>query len=201
MRAAFAVALLLGAGAMAAAQPPQDPQPRYGVKPRVKAYPQGSPREALRSALAAADAADYPYLVAQLLDPKFVDAAVADRAKGFEASAEIELAKLRDFQRANASKIAPEDRVPQDPTEFRALAAAKARDLGFRQLVRDVAQKLGEDPQAVKDLGRILRDGSFAPAESAAAATHPDVKNRTLFFKSVDGRWFLENRQAEEKKE
>jgi hypothetical protein len=201
MRAAFAVALLLAAGAMAAAQPPQAPQPRYGVKPRVKAYPQASPREALRSALAAADAADYAYLVAQLLDPKFVDAAVADRAKGFEGSAEIELAKLRDFQRANASKIAPEDRVPQDPREFRALAAAKARDLGFRHLVRDVAQKLGEDPQAVKDLGRILRDGSFAPAEAAATAAHPDVKNRTLFFKSIDGRWFLENRQAEEKKE
>jgi hypothetical protein len=167
----------------------------------VKAYPQATPREALRSALAAAEAGDYPYLVAQLLDPKFVDAAVAERAKAFEGGAEIELAKLRDFQRANTDKIAREDRVPQDPKEFRALAAAKARDLGFRQLVRDITRKLAEDPQAIKELGRILRDGSFAPAEAAATATHPDVKTRTLFFKNVDGRWFLENRQAEEKKE
>lgn len=201
MRAAFAVALLLGAGAMTAAQPAKDPEPRYGVKARVKQYPQGTPRETLRSALAAADAGDYAYLAAQLLDPKFVDDAVAERAKLFEGTTEIELAKLRDFQRANPNRVAEQDRVPMDPTEFRAAVAVRARDRGFRQLVRDLAQKLGEDPQALKDLGRILRDGSFAPAETAATATHPGLKNRTLFFKNAGGRWFLENRQAEEKKE
>jgi hypothetical protein len=201
MRAAFAVALLLGAGALAGAQPPREPEPRYGVKPRVKAYPQGSPREALRSALLAADKGDYSYLVAHLLDPKFVDDAVSGRAKDFEGSAEVELARLRDRQRANPGRVAPENLVPLDPKEFRALAAAKARDRGFRQLVRDVAQKLTEDPQTLRDLGRILRDGSFAPSDAAATATLPEVKDRTLFFKNVGGRWFLENRQAEEKKE
>jgi hypothetical protein len=200
MRAAFAVALLLGAGAMAGAQP-KEPEPRYGVKPRVKVYPQGSPREALRSALLAADRGDYSYLVAQLLDPKFVDGAVSDRAKAFEGNVEAELAKLRDRQRTSPSRVAPEKLVPLDEKEFRAMAAAKARDLGFRQLVRDVTRKLTEDPQTLKDLGRILRDGSFAPTEAAATATHPEVKDRTLFFRNAGGRWFLENRQAEEKKE
>jgi hypothetical protein len=197
MRAASAVALLLGLGALAAAQPAKGPESRHGVKPRAKQYPQETPRAALRSALLAVEKGDYEYLVAQLLDPKFVDDAVSERAKLFEGGVEIELAKLRDIQRANPDRVTAANRVPFDPKEFRAVAAAKARGLGFRQLTRDVAQKLTEDPQTLKDLGRILRDGSFADG----SATHPDIKHRTLYFRNVGGRWFLENRQAEEKKE
>ena len=49
MRAAFAVALLLGLGALAAAQPARGPESRHGVKPRAKQYPQETPRAALRN--------------------------------------------------------------------------------------------------------------------------------------------------------
>jgi hypothetical protein len=205
MRTAFAAAILLGAAALTHAQPnrglPKGPEPRYGVKARLKAYSQATPKEALKSAVAAIEDADYSYLVAQLLDPKFVDTAVAERAKLFEPRAEAELAQLRDFQRANPTKVAPEDRVPLDPVGFRALAAAKARDRAFKQLLRDIQQKLTDDPQSVKDLRRIARDGSFADADPVSSATHPDVKGRTLYFKKIDDRWFLENRQSEEKKE
>ncbi len=200
MRATFAVALLLGVGAMAAAQP-KEPAPRYGIKPREKAYLQGNPREALRSVLLAAEKGDYTYLVAQLLDPKFVDDAAAERAKDFEGAVELDLAKLRDFQRSKPGQVAPGTLVPLDAAGFRAMAMAKARDLGFRQLVRDVTQKLTEDPQTLKDLGRILHDGTFTPTDATATATHPSMKGRTLYFTSAGGRWFLENRQAEEKKE
>src|SRR5262245_20609154 len=106
MRTTFAAALLLSASALTSAQPPKDepvvpkdPLPRYGVKARVKQYPQTSAKETLKSALTAVEAADYPYLVAHILDPKFVDDAVAERAKLFQAGAEAELAQLRDFQR------------------------------------------------------------------------------------------------------
>jgi hypothetical protein len=204
MRTAFAAAILLGAAAFTHAQPrdtsPKDPEPRYGVKIRLKQYPQTTSKETLKSAVEAIQTADYPYLVAHLLDPKFVEDAIADRAKLFEPDVEAELAQLRDFQRANPDKFAPEDRVPLDPKGLRAQAALKARERAFKQLLKDIQQKLMDDPQTVKDLRRIARDGSFADSEPVATASHTDVKGRALYFKKIGDRWFLENRQAEEPK-
>lgn len=209
MRTAFVVALLLGSVALAGAQPgndpppvaiSKDPEPRYNVRARVKQFPQGTPKEALKSVLAAVEQNDYAYLVAQLLDPKFVDAAATERAKDFVPGAEAQLAQLREFQRANAAKIDPASRVPLDPVAFRALAASKARELGFKQLLKDVEQKLIDDPQVLKDFRKIAREGSFADADPAASATHPDVKGRAVYFKKVGDRWYLENRQGEEPK-
>ncbi len=210
MRTAFVVALLLGSVALAGAQPgkdpppvviSKDPEPRYNVRARVKQFPQGTPKEALKSVLAAVEQNDYAYLVAQLLDPKFVDAAATERAKEFVPGAEAQLAQLREFQRANAAKIDPASRVPLDPVAFRAVAANKARELGFKQLLKDVEQKLIDDPQVLKDFRKIAREGSFADADPAASATHPDVKGRALYFKKVGDRWYLENRLGEEKKD
>jgi hypothetical protein len=200
MRAAFAVVLLVGVGALAHAQP-NEPEPRYGVKPRFKQYPQATPKEALRSALAAVEKGDYAYLAAHLLEPKFVEEAVVERARLFEAAAERELAQLRDFQRANPEKVAVENRVPLDPKAFRAMATERARDRAFKQLQGDIARKLADDPQAIKEMRRILRDGAFADTGDSAAATHPEVKGRALLFKKFSDRWFLENRQEEQKKE
>jgi hypothetical protein len=204
MRPALAVLITLGAGALGGAQPrpgkeptPEELVPRYGVNARAKAFPQDTPKAALKSALAAVEKADYSYLVAQLLDPKFTDAAVDERAKRFEPGAETELAQLRDFQRANRDKIAPEDRVPTDAGAFAAAVRARARDRGFRLLVRDVEQKLTDDPQTVKEFRRVARDGAFAEGEDAATATLPELGGRTLYFKKVGNRWFLENRQAD----
>lgn len=200
MRLLFAVALLLYTSAIISAQSEKEPDPRYGVKPRLKQYPQNTPRESLKSALAAMDKGDYSYLVAHLLDPKFVDDAVTERTKLFEATAEVELAKLRDFQRANPDRVAKEDRVPFDQAEFRARVAVRAREMAYKQLVKDVAQKFADDPQVAKDFRRFLTNGTFNEAAPAATATHTGVKNRTLYFKNIDNRWFLENRQTEEKK-
>jgi hypothetical protein len=209
MRPVFAVVLVLGFTVLSGAQPPKDPPKdppkeevgaRYGVNARAKAYPQDTPKAALKSTLLALEKADYSYIVAQLLDPKFVDEAVLERAKQFEAGAEAELAQLRDFQRANPDKIPPENRIPLDPRAFRAMVTAKAYERGFKQLMRDVEQKLADDPQVVKDFRRIAREGSFAEADPVASATHADVKGKTLYFKKIGSRWFLENRQTEEVK-
>jgi hypothetical protein len=82
------------------------------------------------------------------------------------------------------------------------MAAARARDRAFKRLQGDLREKLTDDPQSVKDLRRIAREGTFADADASASATHPEVKGRALFFKKLGDRWFLENRQAtEEKKE
>ncbi len=200
MRTAMTGVVLLAAALLAHAQPPKDPDPRFGVNPRVKQYPQDSPKAALRSAVKLVEAGDYAYLVAHVLDPKFVDEQVGDRAKGFEAVAERELAQLRDFQRANPDKVTPENRVSLDPNEFRAAAALKARDRGYKQLVKDVEEKLKDDPQALKDMRKLLRDGMFAEADPTASVSHADVKARTLYFRKAGDRWFLENKQAEEPK-
>jgi hypothetical protein len=59
---------------------------------------------------------------------------------------------------------------------------------------------LTDDPQAVKEMRRMLRDGVFADADPAATATHPEVKGRALYFRRVADRWFLENRNSDEPK-
>lgn len=201
MRTAIAGFVLLAAGALAQSQPPpKDPDPRFGVNARVKQYPQDSPKAALRSAIRFIEVGDYAYLVAHLLDAKFVDEQVADRAKGLEAAAERELAQLRDFQRANPDKVTAENRVPLDPKEFRAAAALKARDRAVKQFQKEVEEKLKDDSQALKDMRKLLRDGMFSEADPTASVTHPDVKGRTLFFKKTGDRWFLENKQSEEPK-
>jgi hypothetical protein len=200
MRTAFAVILLLSSAALTDAQPPKELQPRYGVKVRLKQYPQNTPKATLKSAVAAIEESDYAYLVGQLLDPKFVDDAIAERIKIFEPAILRQMAELRDYQRANPNKFAPEDRLPLDAASFNALVYTKAREQAFTQLVKDVTQKLTDDPQSVKDIRQILRDGSFADADPVASATHTDVKNRSLFFKRIGERWYLENRQTEEPK-
>lgn len=200
MRTAIAGAVLLAAAGLVGAQPKKDPDPRYGVNPRVREYPQESPKAALRTAVKLIDQGSFAYLAAHVLDAQFVDAQVADRAKGFEAGAERELGQLREFQRANPDRVTRDNRVPLDPREFRAAAAEKARDRAFKQLLADIAEKLKDDPQAMKDMRKLLRDGEFAEADPVASVAHPDAKGRALYFKKTGDRWFLENKQADEPK-
>jgi hypothetical protein len=228
MRCALAVLALFGAAVlMTGAQPPKDPAkdppkdapkaapkdpddvptpkdigPRYGVNVRIKAYPQGTPKDALKSALRAIDDGDFSYLTAQLLDPKFVDAGVSERARQLEPAVLLELTQLRDLQRANPERVAPDDRLPYDARSFGAVVIARARERGFRQFTKDVEQKLTDDPQPVKEMRKILRaPGAFPdapPLDPVASATHPNIKTRTLYFKKIGERWFIENRQTEE---
>jgi hypothetical protein len=201
MRTLVAGSVLLGCCGLVGAQLPKPPDPRYGLTGRVEQFPQGNPKAALKSALALIENGDYAYLVAHVLEPKMVDELVAARSKAYEAEAERELAQLRDFQRANPDKIAVADRVPLDPKEFRVMAAVKARDRGFKQLQRDIADKLRDDPQALKDMRRLAREGTVAEADPAATVSHEAVKGRTLYLKKVGDRWFLENRTSDEKKD
>jgi hypothetical protein len=202
MRLFFVLLLFAASATLARTQPPpkpidKTPQPRYGVAVKLKTYPQDTPRKALASAVDAVEKGDTAYLVAHLLDPGFVEFRLSERAKQFEASVELELARLRDFQLANRDRFAPEDRLPTDRVQFEALIQDRSRQLAFRQLIRDVQDKLLDDPQAIKDLRKILRDGVFADEPGGTKATHPDVKNKVLFLRKIDDRFFLENRQED----
>jgi hypothetical protein len=177
-----------------------DVPPRYGVPVRAKTFPQNTAKDALRSAIEAAEKNEYTYLLAHLMDPQFVDTRLADRAKQLEPTVEVELARLREYQKANPDRVARENRVPDDPLQFRAYAAREARTRAFRQLVRDVADKLTDDPQALKDLRRFLREGTFADVSGGARVTLADVKDRSVFLRQIGDRWFVENRQIEEAK-
>jgi hypothetical protein len=198
MRLVFALTLLSGTVALAR-QPgaAEEPAPRFGVAPKLKAYPQSTARKALQSAVAAVQGGETAYLVAHLLDPGFVELRLAERARQYEAEVEVALARLRDAQIRNPDKYAREERVPTDRAKFAALVVQQSRDRAFKQLVRDVGDKILDDPESFRDMRKLLADGKFEDVETGAKVTHPAVKDRALYFRKVGDRWFLEDRQED----
>jgi hypothetical protein len=203
MRFAFALVLLSGIIVLADDETPQlilkEPEPRYGVAAKLKIYPQTTAKKALESAIDACDKGDYAYLLAHLLDPGFVEVRLTERAKQFEAQVEIDLSRLRDFQYANPDRFKPEDRLPLDKKKFAAVIVEQSRERAFKQLIRDVEQKLRDDPQSLKDMKKILR-GTFTDEGGGVKAVNPTVKDSALYFKKIGDRWYIENRQADDAK-
>jgi hypothetical protein len=178
----------------------EEPPPRYGVVYKGKIFVQSSPKEALGSLIEAADKGHYNYIVAHLLEPAYIDARIADRAKQFEPSVEANLAALRDFQQRNLDKVPRESRVPTEADKFRERVIADSKTAGFKQLVKDVQEKFTEDPETLRAM-RAFRSGGMFPDEKAAGDTArisiPEIKDRFLFLKKVNDRWYIENRQVD----
>src|SRR4051812_46271331 len=90
MRAAVVALGLAAAGLVSsppvAGQPkvvePEAVPPRYGQTFSPKAFPQGTAREVVASAIAAAEKGEFAYLAAHLLDPAFVDARIDAMSAG-----------------------------------------------------------------------------------------------------------------------
>ena len=136
--------------------------------------------------------------MAHLLEPSFVDARVNDRAKQFESQVAANLAALRDFQQKNLDKVDRESRVPTDAAKFQERVLADARAAAFKQLAKDVQGKFLEDPETLKAMKLFRSSGTFPDmAGDVVKVGHPEVKDRSLFIKKIDGRYFLENRQAD----
>lgn len=204
MRLAFALVLLSGLTALADDDTPpiivKEPEPRFGVLAKLKVYPQSTPKKALGSVIDACDKGDFAYLLAHLLDPGFVELRLNERAKHFEATVEVELARLRDYQYSNLDRFPPEVRIPTDRKLFAAAVIEKSRERAFKQLLRDVDQKLRDDPLALNDMKKILRAGTFSDEGAGVKATNPVVKFSAIYFKKIGDRWFMENRQADDTK-
>jgi hypothetical protein len=214
MRAAV-VALGLAAAGLVASPPaagqekaavPEEIPPRYGQQFRPKSYPQATPKEALASVIAAVDQGDYAYLAAHLLDPAFVDARLDAMTDGpsnpYRKTAEAELIRLREVQRRAADAVPPARRVPDDAKQFEDRLTADAKGLAFARLTGLMRDKFADDPEALKDLRKFARVGTFpdpAAGGDVAKVELPDVKDRAVFLKRVNGRWYVENKQAEEK--
>ena len=186
-------ALVLGAAPPALGQQPPPVLDRFGLAANPETYPQSTPKEALASAVRALEKDRVEYFAAHLLDPAFVDARISDRAAALEVGVERDLLQLRDRQRGTS---AGPNRVPYDPTEFAAVVTAEARRRAFRRLVQDVRTTLAESPDHLRDLRRF-EAGEFADGGETAKATLLDVKDRAVFFRLANGRWFVLDRKAE----
>ena len=200
MRNLLAITLLAGALPFAAAQEADAKvEARYRVPGNPRLFPQSAPKEALQSAVKAAENGRFEYVVAHILDPKFVDKRVADRAKDLVETVERDLRALRDAQKASPNLTPVDDRIPVEPEAFKGKVDAEAKLRAFRQVVQDMKDRFTDDPTALKELQRYAREGAFPAEATAAKGTLKDVKDRALYFKFADKRWFLENRQTEEK--
>ncbi len=202
MRKVLSLAVLFGAVALARSQPVDEEDlrlaPRYEVPGNPRIFSQRTPKDALASVLKTVERGRFDYLVAHLMDPAYVDARVRDRGVQFERAVEIDLVKLREKQRENPGSVPKERVIPDEPDAFRRAVILEAQYRAYQQLVRDVRDKLAEDAQSVKELGRFLTQGNFDVQDTTAKATLADLKDRQLFFRRDGLRWFVENRQAEE---
>ncbi len=68
----------------------------------------------------------------------------------------------------------------------------------FDELVRETEGKLNNEPSAVKELGRFLKEGEWEAGESNATVCLKDIKDRQVYLRKIGDRWFLENRQKPE---
>jgi hypothetical protein len=95
----FAVVLLAGFGWVAPAlsqEAKDNPPKRYGIEANLDSYPQDHPKTALLSVIKTIEAGRIDYLLAQLSDPKFVDARVRLHDGKFEELVKETTAHLAD---------------------------------------------------------------------------------------------------------
>ena len=55
--------------------------------------------------------------------------------------------------------------------------------------------KFANDRTAIKDLRRFLQEGTWETTDTTATAQLKDVKNRRVYMRRLEGRWFLEDRK------
>src|SRR5438552_14185099 len=68
----------------------------------------------------------------------------------------------------------------------------------FEELVRETTGKLADNPAALKELQRFLKEGEWEGGDTTASAKLKENKDRQVFFRKIGRRWFLENRQKPE---
>lgn len=197
MRKTLAVAVLLGTVGLTAWGQDEPPPARYGVPPNLALFPQDSPKSALSSAVKAVEKGRTDYLVAHLIDPRFIDDRVADRARLLEKEVAADLRALREAQMRNPS-ASRDDRVPADPKGFDEAVRREAARRAFRLVAQDVRGTLDENPDHLTDLRRLLREGPITDAGDTASAALRDAKDRSVFFRKADNRWYVQDRKRPE---
>jgi hypothetical protein len=74
----------------------------------------------------------------------------------------------------------------------------RVRQVGgrFEVMVRETTAKLQADPESVRDLRRLLAEGTWVEEDATASVSLKDLPGRSAFFKKLGTRWFFENRQT-----
>lgn len=74
----------------------------------------------------------------------------------------------------------------------------KSYNGNFDELVNETTKKLKDDPAALKELHRFLKEGEWEGGDGTASAKLKDVKDRRVFMRKIGDRWYLENRMKPE---
>jgi hypothetical protein len=65
----------------------------------------------------------------------------------------------------------------------------------FESMVKETTEKIANDRTSIKELRRFLQEGTWETTDTTATAQLKDVKNRRVYMRKLEGRWFLENSQ------
>ena len=160
---------------------------RYNIEFNPISYPQKTPQEALKAIVKTLDSNSYEYMLAHLVDPKFVETRVAEyyvmmfprelHRKEDEAMAREEDPKIR-----KKLEIDKEHRL------------VERQVLAFGRLVAETRKHMAEDPVLRRELRLLARDGEWE-ADDTKASVSLKTTPRKAFFKIREGRWFMEERQ------
>jgi hypothetical protein len=77
-----------------------------------------------------------------------------------------------------------------DPTFIDERVKALGGD--FAEQVKDTQARL--DLATLKQLHRFLDDGDWAVGDAEASVRLKDLEDRAVFFRKIDGRWYMEHR-------
>src|SRR5438128_1444363 len=129
------VSLMCGLALLAASAFAQKPEAvatnHLGVEIDPDSYPQGTPKDALRSVLKAGDAGRFDYIVAHLTDPAYADAQVKERG-GFEKFVAVVKAKWsNDPESVKEMRRFASDGIWEETGDT---AAVKLKDVKARQM-------------------------------------------------------------------
>jgi hypothetical protein len=69
--------------------------------------------------------------------------------------------------------------------------------MGYERLLRDIRNKLADDADSVRELRKFFREGEVVESGDTASIALKDVKDRAVYFKRIDGHWYMENRREE----
>jgi hypothetical protein len=181
----FTIVFALAFAPMASGQQAVKEERRFGIALNTELYPQDQPKSTLSSLIRALDRERYDYVTAHLLDPAYVDEQLRSTLPEFETAARAQIASEQLDKRAFSKEFINE--------RIRELAAQE----NFASLVRRVRKTLDDNPESVKQLRKLAREGDFPDGAESTSVTHKDIKDRALFMRKILGRWYLENKMQE----
>lgn len=195
MRGALGIVMLTAA--VASGQPAELPPERFGIRPEVVLYPQGTPKQTVATLAALLERKKFEYIVAQVLDPATVDARVAQRGSALLPGLERQYDDLRAQQRLRPVGVTPENRIPDNAKLFAEMVRARADALAFAEVVKDVRAHLSEYPENLAFFRKLATAGDFADAGTDSTANLKADPTKKLFLKKDGLRWVVEDRKQD----